>query len=381
MPNSSTRPLRILLVFGGPSVEHVVSIISARSVAAAVDPTRFRIVPCWRTADERWASVAESADRLRRRVDAVADQGTPIPEEVFHLPEGSAEPERLARAGEVDVAFPLVHGTWGEDGALQGYLESCGLPYVGAGVRASVVGMDKAAMKALFRDAGLPGPRYEVVHLADPERRDPARLRKKLEPLGLPLFVKPVNAGSSIGITKVKEWDQLPAAVELAFRFDEKAIFEEGLSVREIECGVLGDLAPECAPPGEIVPGHEFYDYDDKYFDDKSYSVIPAKLDSETAERARRLALDVFVTIGCSGLARVDLFLEKTTGRLLVNEINTLPGFTAISMYPKLWAAAGIPYPELISRLIDLGVERDRRRRTLAGEARAFLEERSGGKG
>ncbi len=366
--------MRVLLVFGGPSVEHTVSIISARSVAAAVDPARFRVVPCYRTSDEKWATVEESAAVLRTKIEAVADRGVPIPEHVLHLPAGTSEPEALARAGEVEVAFPLVHGTWGEDGTLQGYLESCNLPYVGAGVRASAVGMDKAAMKAIFRDANLPTARSEVIGLADPERNDASALEEKVRHLGLPLFVKPVNAGSSIGITKVKAWSELLAAVDLAFRFDEKILVEEGLDVREIECAVLGDLVADCAPPGEIIPGHEFYDYDDKYFDDRSASVIPAKIEPDVAEAARTLAIRIFHAIGCSGLARVDLFLERATGRLLANEINTLPGFTSISMYPKMWGAAGLAYPDLIARLVALAFERDARRRELAASARAFLE-------
>lgn len=369
----SRDPRRLLLVFGGPSVEHTVSIISARSVASAVDPGRFRIVPCYRTLDERWASVTDSAEVLRKRIEAVADEGRPLSEQVLHCPRGSSDPAILSADGEVDAAFPLIHGTFGEDGTLQGYLETCGLPYVGAGVRASAVGMDKAAMKAIFRDADLPTPRSIVIRLADPEREDEEILRRRAAPLGLPLFVKPVNAGSSVGITKVKRFDELAAAVKLAFTFDEKILVEEAIDAREIECAVLGDLTADCAPPGEIIPGHEFYDYDDKYFDDKSHSVIPAEISAQTAIAAKILAVQVFQAIGCSGLARVDLFLERESGRLLVNEINTLPGFTSISMYPKMWNAAGLAYPDLISRLVDIAFERDARRRRIAAEARAFL--------
>jgi len=370
-----TSPRRLLLVFGGPSAEHTVSIISARSVAAAVDPATLRIVPCYRTTNDRWATVAESLEVLRTPIDAVADEGRPIPDAVLHLPTGSAEPARLAEAGEVDVAFPLVHGTFGEDGTLQGYLEACGLPYVGAGVRASAVGMDKAAMKAIFRDAGLPTPRSVVLHAGS--GADAAR--PLLEPLGLPLFVKPVNAGSSIGITKVKAWDALAAALELAFRFDEKIIVEEAIDAREIECAVLGDLEPESAPPAEIVPGHEFYDYDDKYFDDKSQALIPAPLPPELAARAQRLAVDGFRAIGVSGLARVDLFLERGSNRLLLNEINTLPGFTRISVYPKAWGSAGLPYPRLVERLVEIAFARAERRARIVRETRWFVEGHTGG--
>jgi D-alanine-D-alanine ligase len=263
------------------------------------------------------------------------------------------------------VVFPIIHGTSGEDGSLQGFLDILDLPYVGAGVAGSAVGMDKALFKALLRDAGIPAARAVVVRSAG-ELAAP--------PFPLPLFVKPVNGGSSVGVTKVKRAEDLGSAVEVALRYDDRALVEEGIDAREIECAVLGNDEPRASVPGEVVPGREFYDYDDKYREDNARFTIPADLPSEVAEEVRRLAVAVFRLAGLSGMARVDFFVERGTNRVLVNEVNTLPGFTAISMYPKMWEASGLPLSELLDELIRLALERHEKRRRLSHEPPAELK-------
>jgi D-alanine-D-alanine ligase len=267
--------------------------------------------------------------------------------------------------GRADIVFPIIHGTTGEDGMLQGFLETLGLAYVGAGVTGSAVGMDKAVFKALLRDAGIPTPRSVVLrHAAE---ASPAALPS------LPVFVKPACGGSSVGVTKVKRPQDLEPALELAFRYDDRVLVEEAIDARELECAVLGNEDPQASIPGEVVPGHEFYDYDDKYRDDKAQLLIPAPVSPAVADRARRLSVEVFRLCGISGMARVDFFLERATDLVLVNEINTLPGFTAISMYPKLWEASGVPLSQLLDELIRLGLERQAKRRLLLTEPPAEL--------
>jgi D-alanine-D-alanine ligase len=254
------------------------------------------------------------------------------------------------------VVFPVLHGTYGEDGTIQGLLELAELPYVGAGVLASAVGMDKALMKSVFRDAGIPVCRWLVTRAG--EEAPEALARRVRAELGFPCFVKPANLGSSVGISKVKDPAALAAAVTEAGAYDRKVVIEEAIDAREFECAVLGNDAPEPSVVGELVPSHEFYDYVDKYVDQGARVVIPAPIPSESAETMRELAVRSFRAIDCSGLARVDFFLDRASGRVLVNEINTMPGFTTISMYPKLWDASGLPYPKLVDRLIALALER-----------------------
>lgn len=349
--------LRVAVVFGGKSVEREVSRISARTIAAALDPARYEVIPIAVTESGRFLPPADSgallsAGTVPARFRAAGAEGTAL------------VPAEIA-PGRVDVVFPIIHGTTGEDGALQGFLETLGVPYVGAGVTASAVGMDKAVFKALLRDAGVPTPR--AVALSRPE--DAGRAAA----LPLPVFVKPANGGSSVGVTKVKRRDDLAAAVALAFRYDERVLVEEGIDARELECAVLGNAEPRASIPGEVVPGHEFYDYDDKYRDDKAKLLIPAEVTAAVAATAQRLAVEVFRLCGVSGMARVDFFLEKGTDRVLVNEINTLPGFTAISMYPKLWEASGLPLPRLLDELVRLALERHERRGRLLTKPPAEL--------
>jgi D-alanine-D-alanine ligase len=265
------------------------------------------------------------------------------------------EPSSGKVRDRVDVFFPIMHGTFGEDGSLQGFLRLFNAPFVGAGVLGSAVGMDKDLMKRLLRDAGLPLPKFLVMR---PNQAKNADYSAVVRELGLPLFVKPCNLGSSVGISKVKKIEELPSALEEAFRYDTKAILEEGIIGREIECAVLGNDRPDASVCGEIIPRHEFYSYEAKYIDENGAALkIPADLPEGTSERIRSLAVKVFTTLECSGMGRVDFFLKKD-GSVLVNEINTLPGFTRISMYPKLWEASGVPYAVLLERLIDLAMER-----------------------
>jgi D-alanine-D-alanine ligase len=340
------KRLRVAVLFGGKSVEREVSRISARTIAGALDPSKYDVVPIAVTEAGRFLPPTESGSLL---------SSGPVPARFREGTEAGTAivPSEIA-PGRVDLVFPIIHGTTGEDGSLQGFLETLGVPYVGAGVTASAIGMDKAVFKALLRDAGIPTPRSVVV--ASPEEASRA------SGLRLPLFVKPVNGGSSVGVTKVKRLEELAGAVAAALRYDERALVEEGVEARELECAVLGDTEPRASVPGEVVPGHEFYDYDDKYRDDKAKLLIPADVSTEVRETVRRLAVEVFRLCGVSGMARVDFFLERGTDRVLVNEINTLPGFTAISMYPKLWEASGLPLPRLLDELVRLALERRERR-------------------
>jgi D-alanine-D-alanine ligase len=356
------RRMRVGVVYGGRSGEHEVSLRSAASVIAALDPERYEVVPIAITKAGRWLSGPDSLAQLeeaQRTMSAAPDRGrevtiAPDPTRRALLP--LAGPAGREAPRPLDVVFPVLHGTYGEDGTIQGLLELADLPYVGAGVLASATGMDKAAMKSLFRDAGLPLCRWIVAQTAveTPE----AIGRRAAETLGFPCFVKPANLGSSVGISKVNDSAALTAAIGEAAAYDPKIVIEEGVDAREFECGVLGNESPEASVVGELVPSREFYDYADKYVEQGARIVIPAELPAETAAEMRALAIRAFQAVDCSGLARVDFFLDRRSGRVLLNEINTMPGFTSISMYPKLWAATGIEYPALVDRLIQLAVER-----------------------
>jgi D-alanine-D-alanine ligase len=340
--------IRTLLLFGGRSAEHEVSILSARSVAAAA-PERIEVTPICIARDGRFATPERSARMLAGEEPSA---------------EGDADFsfETWTRQQPPDLVFPVVHGTRGEDGTLQGYLEILGLPYAGSGVTASAIGMDKGHMKYAFATAKLPMVDYVQVLEADWRRERDRIMRATNNALRLPYLVKPANGGSSVGVTKVKNEEDLAAAVETAFRFDEKVLVERGIDAREIEVAILGNDAPETSVCGEIVAGREFYDYQDKYLDHNTQLLIPAKLTKEKEAEIRRHAATAFKAIGASGFARVDFFVERGTSRLFVNEINTIPGFTNISMYPKLWEATELKYPRLIERLIELGIERTRAR-------------------
>ncbi len=353
------RKTRVAVLFGGKSGEHEISLLSAASVMQALDRERYDVVPIgidksgrWLIGDDPLRALSEGrAEKLipaQLMTDPEAHGLTPIAAEI--LPSArSGAPAAAPGLQTFDVVFPVLHGPFGEDGTIQGLLELADVPYVGCGVAASAVGMDKALMKAVFAAAGLPQVRHLLVLRSEIEAGTAAaRVR---EALPLPVFVKPCNLGSSVGVSKVKSWDALAAALSEAAQYDRRILVEEGVTAREIEISVLGNDDPVASVPGEIVPGAEFYDYADKYVDGKSQLRIPAPLPPAIAVRAFR-AID-----GC-GMARADMFYVESEGRMLVNEVNTIPGFTKISMYPKLWEASGLPYRELIGRLIDLALER-----------------------
>lgn len=345
--------LRVALVFGGRSDEHDVSVVSARSVSRALAGGRHEVLPMAIDRKGRWADaetahrvLADSADRADR---VVAFEGTL-----------GVDPRLLD--GSVDVVMPVLHGPYGEDGTIQGMLEMLDLPYVGSDTTASALCMSKVHTKSLVAHAGLRTPEWVAIGLRD-WRESAASVRGRCLELGLPLFVKPARLGSSVGISKVSEPGELDSAIELALRHDELILVERGMDCREIEVAVLGNLEPRASLPGEIIPGHEFYDYEDKYIDDSSQLLAPAPLEETQREAAQRLAMEVYSLLGCEGMARVDLFLERPTGLLWVNEVNTIPGFTPISMYPMLWDRSGLPYDRLVDELIRLGLERHARRR------------------
>lgn len=353
--------LKVVVLYGGRSVEREVSRVSARTIVQALDRAKYEVVPLAVDETGHFLSAAASTRLLA--------EGR-VPERFRRAePAGEALVPIEISPGRADVVFPIIHGATGEDGTLQGFLDFLGIPYVGAGVTGSAVGMDKAVFKALLASAKIPTPRSVVVRPSDRSRS-----RALVAGLGLPLFVKPATGGSSVGVSKVKEFGGLDAALDQAFRYDDRALVEEAIDARELECAVLGDEEPRASVPGEVVPGHEFYDYDDKYREDKAQLLIPAPVSNMVAEEVRRLAVEVFRLCGISGMARVDFFLERGTDRVLVNEINTLPGFTAISMYPKLWEASGLPLPALLDELIALAIARRQRRASLSHEPPAELE-------
>jgi D-alanine-D-alanine ligase len=347
-------------LFGGRSGEHDVSLQSAASVIKALDPAKYQIVPIGITHEGHWR-VGSGALQL---LVEVLETGAPVtpsadPTGPKLLPLASARPSAKALPS-LDVVFPVLHGTFGEDGTVQGLLELADLPYVGAGVLASATGMDKDVMKRLFRDAGLPVVPWELILRADWESH-PGIVRKRIEKkLRYPLFVKPVNMGSSVGISKVHSRRELTAALNLAAQYDRKLLVENGIDAREIECSVLGNDHPQASAPGEVVPVNEFYDYEAKYIKEGSELMIPARLSAPQTKQVRDVAIRAFQAVDGAGMGRVDFLLDRKTGKVFLNEINTIPGFTSISMYPKLWEASGLPYPRLLDRLIELALERHR---------------------
>ncbi len=348
------KRLKVGILFGGRSGEHEVSLASASSVLKALDPEKYEAVPIGISKDGRWLA-GGGAQKL---LPDVLKSGRRV---VLPADPNSAALMPLEAAGggglRVDVIFPVLHGTFGEDGTVQGLLDLAGLPYVGAGVLGSAVGMDKDVQKRLFQQARLPVAEFLVVQRAGWEREPKkivAAIRKKFR---FPLFVKPATLGSSVGMSKVHNLKTLSPAMDLAAEFGMKIMVERAIRGREIEVSVLGNHDPRASLPGEIVPHREFYDYTAKYLEEGTRLEIPAKLSRAQVRKFQRLAVQVFRAGECSGMARVDFFLEQRTGKIYVNEINTIPGFTSISMYPKLWEASGIPYRELIDRLIELALE------------------------
>lgn len=362
MHMSDSGKIRVGIVFGGQSAEHEISILSARNVLRALDRSRFEPVLIGIDKAGRWLAQSEqkllsgSSDPRTVRMDS----GPPA--QLASAFTGQST-EASSRVDAVDVIFPVLHGTLGEDGSIQGLLEVAGIPFVGAGVLGSAIGMDKDVMKRLLRDAGIPIADFRCIR-QDRFDAKPAEVYGELVALGLPLFIKPANAGSSVGIRRVTTAAALEDAIRYAFRFDSKVLAEAAIVGREIELAVLGGNPPSISVPGEIIVEHAdgFYSYEAKYIDEHGARFeMPAQITSEQCLRAQALALLAFAVLECDGMARVDLFLQSD-GAFLVNEINTIPGFTAISMYPKLWALSGIGVTELVTRLIDLALKRAQRR-------------------
>ncbi|HLF71117.1 MAG TPA: D-alanine--D-alanine ligase family protein [Dehalococcoidia bacterium] len=353
---------RLGLIFGGRSVEHEVSVVSAQHVIAAADPARFEVVPIGVTKDGTWLSPEETQSQLAR-------PDPPFKKTLVSSGEAAAfNPQAVSHLQRLDVVFPLIHGTHGEDGTLQGLLEIAGLPYVGCGVAASALGMDKALMKAVFAAEGLPVAEHVVLYVppgnAPPftvgsPPTDLLAIARDVEArLGFPAFVKPANGGSSLGVSKVRGREELVAAITEASRFDRKLLVERAIEGREVECAVLGNDFPEATPLGEIRHQRDFYDYEAKYLDPNTQVIAPADLPQDVVERGQALALRAFRALGCSGMSRVDFFLTLD-GSLIIDEINTIPGFTPASMFPRLWQAIGVSYSELITRLVDLAMARE----------------------
>jgi D-alanine-D-alanine ligase len=347
--------VRLVVLFGGRSAEHEVSCISALHVLRAADPERFDIVPIGITRDGRWVESSDAIAALGGPIGALPSPDDSDASELDPLPAiVSAEHD----ASDV-VVFPLVHGPMGEDGTVQGLLELAGVPYVGAGVLGSALCMDKSAAKDVLTAHGLPQARW----LSARERAvDEAFVDRVIDELGFPLFVKPANLGSSVGVTKAHDRNELRDALTEALRYDEYLVVEEAITGREIEVAVLGNAPPRASVPGEIVPSHEFYDFDDKYLDGAAGLRVPAPLSDHATEQVRALAIEAFLALRVDGMARVDFFYEENGRGFLVNELNTIPGFTPISMYPKLWEASGLPYEQLVDELVRLALERHRRR-------------------
>jgi D-alanine-D-alanine ligase len=360
-----TRRTRVMVIFGGRSAEHDVSRVTAVAVAQALDPERYEVVPVAITTDGQWHAADEAA--------ALLAAGTAELPAAF--PVGGTELESLgavvAPAGrrglDVDVVLPLLHGPYGEDGTVQGLLELADLPYVGSGVLGSAVGLHKGAMKQMFAASGIPQGRF--LEFRDGQDLDAFRARVVAE-LGLPCFVKPANMGSSVGVSKAHDEAELDTAIALALSYDEDIVVEETIAGREIEVAVLGSLHPEASCPGEVVPGAEFYSYADKYEDGAAQLLTPAPLSDAATAEVQALALRAFAACRCEGMARVDFFYDESGRGFLVNELNTIPGFTPISMYPRLWEATGVPYSVLLDRLIELAIARHARRAARAGRQR-----------
>ena len=384
------KKLRVGVLFGGRSGEHEVSLLSAASVVKAINKNKFDVVPIGITKDGKWLT-ADHAERLlsgqpveERHLRAGDPEATPgaavlakgeavvVPPEPVHQQGGALAPfetesHSLRRAADrainVDIIFPVLHGTFGEDGTIQGLFELADLPYVGAGVLGSSAGMDKDVMKSLFRAADLPIVKHVTFLRGDWETNPKKSEKLVASKLKFPVFVKPANLGSSVGISKARNPKELGPAIYEAAKFDRKIVIEQGVGgkkqkAREIECSVLGNDHPSASVPGEIVPGKEFYDYSAKYLDEGSQLIIPAKLMKSETKKIQDLAIKAFQAVDCAGLARVDFLMDPKTRKIYLNEINTMPGFTSISMYPKLWAATGLQYSDLIDRLIQLGLER-----------------------
>ncbi|MGI6600444.1 MAG: D-alanine--D-alanine ligase [Firmicutes bacterium] len=358
---------KVAVIFGGRSGEHIVSLKSARSIMEAIDRERYTIIPVgisrdgtWLTGDRIWDLLWEQRD-LRGAPRAAIFTDPRQPGLLVEERQGSSSWSFVG----LDLIFPVLHGPYGEDGTVQGLFELTGIPYVGSGVLSSAVAMDKAVMKILFQQHDLPVGPYLYFNRREWQKEPSRWIEQICSVLKLPCFVKPANLGSSIGISKVNRVEELGPAIDEALLYDDKVIVEALLKGKEIECSVLGDLEPRASRPGEIIPCNEFYDYTAKYLDERSELIYPAELKPALEEKVRELACQAFTAVEASGLARVDFFVDEQSSAIFINEINTMPGFTDISMYPKLWEVSGVGYRELVGRLMKLAEDRFARRREL----------------
>jgi D-alanine-D-alanine ligase len=357
--DSEARKLSVGVIFGGRSGEHEVSLMSARSVLGALSPEKYTVTQIGITHEGRWVTGPDVLTALVQGQPDLLESAALLPDPAYGTLHRLLDGDRMEALSRLDVVFPVLHGTFGEDGTLQGLLELADLAYVGAGVLGSAVGMDKGVFKDVMRARSIPVIDWVVVLRSELEQ-DAARVMDHIEArlAHFPLFVKPANLGSSVGVSKADSRSDLYEGMLEAARYDRRILVERGLNAREIEVSVLGNDQPQASVPGEVLPSREFYSYESKYIDGTSGLLIPAPLPPEIAEQVRSLAVAAYQAVDCSGLARVDFLLERDTGELYLNEVNTLPGFTEISMYPKLWDASGLPYPALVDRLIELALER-----------------------
>lgn len=359
---ASSKRIRVGVLFGGRSGEHEVSLMSARSILSALDPQKYAVTQIGITHEGVWMVGGEVLDALLQNNEAALKPATVLADPTRHgLYEicDTQKGELLEHLSALDVVFPVLHGTFGEDGTLQGLLEMADLAYVGAGVLGSSLGMDKGVFKDVMRANGVPVVESIIVLRSEIENHMQDVVERAMGLSAFPLFVKPANLGSSVGVTKCNSASDLVEGLMEAARFDRRVLVERGVNAREIEVSVLGNDTPQASIPGEIIPSREFYSYEAKYIDDRSVSIIPASIPAETVERVRELAVRAYRAVDCCGMARADFLLEKDApAELYLNEINTIPGFTKISMYPKLWEASGLSYPALVDRLIELALER-----------------------
>lgn len=361
----NNQKLRIAVLFGGRSTEHEVSLNSALSILKNIDRSKYVVIPVKISQEGRWR-LFHDLHELNTIEDLQSDggelifAGDPLTKGFFQISRGDGDSESKCFPLAVDVVFPVLHGTFGEDGSLQGLLSMANLPYVGGGILASSVGMDKIVMKQIFFQNDLPAADYLWFLRKDWERKADVIKKGIQKEIGFPCFVKPANTGSSVGVSKAHNLSQLIKCIALAIQYDRKILVEKAIDARELECSVLGNDDPKVSVVGEIIPANEFYDYDAKYHSDQSQTIVPADISEEISKGVQQLAVAAYKAVDCAGMARVDFLLECETNRLFVNELNTIPGFTPISMYPKLWEASGISYSELIDQLIELALERHR---------------------
>lgn len=364
--NAPDRKVRVAVIFGGQSGEHDVSLRSAQTVLGALDDSRFEAVPIGVTRDGQWLTGADPMAQLTASSPLFALGGPAEPDAATLEVAVTSTSQNLPSGfgADIDVVFPVLHGPMGEDGTVQGLLELAGIPYVGSNVLGSALAMDKAMAKLVLDRHGIPQVPWLLVHRRDWER-DPAAVAEKIgNSLGYPCFVKPANMGSSVGVTKVRNPVELGSAMALAGRLDRRIVVEQGVDVRELEISVLGNDQPVASVVGEVISVNEFYDYSAKYVDEGSQLIVPADIPASVQSEIQRLAIDAFMALDLAGLARADFFLERGTNRVYLNEVNTMPGFTSISMYPRLWEASGVSLPELVERLLQLAIERSQERRS-----------------